>query len=189
MKARGFSVFLALLVVGLSLVFGTEPFYVARAAGIDGTELGRLYSEFEGSWDYVPDGEVDLWSVSPEHQGDCEDFALTFYVEYPRPVAGWILIVNTRSSFLERLLGASSKTSSHALLVLWEQDGFYVVDNGNVVGLEGPFSSYEETVTFYVEASRAVSAWDFLLPSSTEVASGIEGLRDLYLVSRHQVFP
>jgi len=177
---------LALVALGAILIWGTEPVVLALDTPDLETELGEFYTEFYDSWTYVPD-EGNIWSIVPNHRGDCEDFALTFYSEYPRTLSAWILVVRTRSSFLEQVFGAP-KYQGHALLVIWETDGFYVVDNGNVVYLEGPFVSYEETVVFYIEVSGSVGAWDWYFPSQEEISSG-EDLRTSYVSERVWAVP
>ena len=160
---------LVLVVLGATLIWGTDPIVLALTTSAHNpeTELGELYAEFYNSWAYVSD-EEDIWSISPDHVGDCEDFALTFYSEYPREVPAWILVVSTPSNFLERVLG-THKYQGHVLLIIRETDGFYyAVDNGNV---GGPFSLYEEAVAFCVEVSGAESAWDWYLPSRESLLS------------------
>ncbi len=177
---------LGLVLIGLGLVHGSTLGVMARGYPLAGTELGEFYAEFHKSWTYVPD-EENIWFVAPDHRGDCEDYALTFYFEYPREVAAWILIVRTPSSFLEEILGAP-KYRSHALLVLWETGGFYVVDNGNVVYLEGSFASYDGAVDFYMGASGAVSAWSWYLPPKDRF-SAEESLHALYMGEKYQILP
>jgi len=176
----------ALVALGATLIWGTEPVVLALSNPVEETEFGKFYTEFDTSWMYIPDGE-NIWSVSPSYRGDCEDFALTFYSEYPHKISAWILVVRTRSSLLEQILGAP-KYQSHALLVLWETRGFYVVDNGNTVHLVGPFVSYEETTTFYMEASGAESAWDWYLPLLEDLPSS-EDIRSVYVSERSQILP
>jgi len=180
-----FLIGLGLILVGLGLIRGST-LAMAQGYPLLGSELGEFYTEFHKSWVYVPE-EVNIWSVAPDHRGDCEDHALTFYFEYTGTVSAWILVVRTRSGFLERMIGAP-EYRIHALLVLWETDDFYIVDNGNVVYLEGPFASYDEAVTCYVKASGAVGAWSSYLPSKDEFPAE-EDLHSRYLEERYQFLP
>ena len=181
-----FLIGLGLIFTGLGLVHGSTLVVMAHGYPLAGSDLGEFYTKFHKSWTYVLDDE-NIWSIVPDHRGDCEDFALTFYNEYPREISAWILVIRTRPGFLVQVFG-TPKYRGHALLVIWEKTGFYVVDNGNVVYLEGPFFSYEEAVDSYIKASSAERAWSWYLPPKEGFPTE-ENLHAIYVGEKYQVLP
>ena len=78
--------------------------------------VGEDYSSFQRSWEYVRD-VVDRWEYSPNHGGDCEDFAITFYKELsPKPIKGWAIVV-----------------PKHAILFLHTEGGWFALDNNSFI--------------------------------------------------------
>jgi hypothetical protein len=83
-------------------------------------EIGRQYAQFHSDWEYVSDGEMDLWQYKLDHRGDCEDFAITFYKELsPAPLNGWLITV--------------PGNPGHALLFLHTEEGWFALDNNRFV--------------------------------------------------------
>lgn len=109
--------------------------------------IGRNYASFQRSWKYVKD-VGDPWEYSPQHQGDCEDFAITFYKELsPPPLKGWVIVI-----------------PKHAVLFLHTEEGWFALDNDNFI-LQG-----ENFLDLYRHLPEILEMYE--LPLQDEINSG-----------------
>ncbi len=112
---------LALLIGGI-LLLGAG---LRRAGKLPLGEFERFVSHFNAEWEYVADPPGNPWKVSKAHRGDCEDYVLTFWVEWvvlhPES-SGWIVLV-----------------PNHAVGVVAYGDVFYIISVGEGARREASF--------------------------------------------------
>lgn len=116
-------VLLLLFVGGMSCSFSSQGVVKALWLASDpipyqGTRINEFYSQFYFNWEDSFEKE-DKWSFSPELQGDCDDFAVTFCGLYPEAKKCWVVIVPA----------PHGGVGTHAVLFLESADGWYAVDN------------------------------------------------------------
>ncbi len=133
-----------LLLVGgglLALGFAAEPSHALASMSIGDTEIEELYYQFRADWQDQPDGEEDVWQVSAEMRGDCEDFVLTFSTQLPSYYESFLvrMEVETIHQFLGIQLGRKSSGHIAAILFNTQTGEIWVLDNDWIVGLRGPF--------------------------------------------------
>jgi len=129
-----------LLVCFLFLILFSPPL-VASFPVLPEKEVETLYREFRAEWRDKEDGEEDMWQVSPNMEGDCEDFVLTFYFQLPARYQAFIvrLVVTETINFLDAEI--VKKTEGHIVAIVFDTQlgEAWVLDNGWITDLRGPF--------------------------------------------------
>lgn len=126
---------------------------------LQGTPLGDHYAQVHPLWRRMPDPHEE-WRFSEDLEGDCEDFAITFFLSYPGPSESEELLVVYRDFGWWERFRSDLDGIGHAVLVLGIPDqGFFVVDDGTLGNIFGPYPSQSAAEKAYIELFEADEAW------------------------------